>query len=421
MMEELQMEYIKIEEAANKWGLSIRRTQDLCKMGRVCGAKRFGTNWMIPSNAARPTDGRRKSGQSENANSEVSRPLIRKSPFLDMTDLYNTPGTADEVIKSLADHPEAQALFSAEIAYSRGEIDKVYKQAKFFLESHSGFYAVIAGGMLLGLVAMWAGDVNLWYKAKLHLYDAPWKNETERDIIALSVASSDLSIRNTKDFPDWFYRGRFEHLPADAHAAARVFYVKYLLVYAQELATGKQQLDNLNGLGLLRSQPFIIEPMISQAAVDKTVMAEIYLRLLCSITYYQTGDEVNAAFHLDRAIKLCLADGLYSPLVEHRRQLGLFLDERLLLIEPQAAKKVKELHKVLHDGWVKIHNAVMKDDISSKLSNREREVARYIAFGFTDDQIASQLQITKSSVKSIVQMVRNKTGIKDRNGFGAYI
>ncbi len=415
------MEYIKIEEAASKWGLSVRRTQDLCKMGRVHGAKRFGTNWMIPSDAERPTDGRRKAGKSEKDNPVQHLSLVRKSPFLDMTDLYNTPGTADKVIESLAYHPEAQALFSAEIAYSRGEIDKVYEQAKFFLEKRDGFYAVISGGMLLGLVAMWRGDINLWHQAKIHLYGAPWEDENDRDIIALSVASTDLSIRSTNDFPNWFYRGRFEHLPADAHPAARVFYIKYLFIYAQELATGKLQMDNVSGLGLMRSQPFIIEPMISQAVVDKTVMAEIYLRLLCSITYYQTGDEVNAAFHLDRAIKLCLADGLYGPLVEHRRQLGLFLDARLLLIEPQAAKKVKELHKVLHDGWVKIHNAVMKDDISSKLSNREREVARFMAFGFTDDQIASQLQITKSSVKSIVQMVRNKTGIKDRNGFGAYI
>ncbi len=415
------MEYIKIEEAAAKWGLSIRRVQDLCKLGRVSGAKRFGTNWMVPSNATRPLDGRSKAGKEVKENPTAHRPLIRKSPFLDMTNLYNTPGTADEVIESLSYHPEAQQLFAAEIAYSRGEIDKVYAHANKMLEHDSGFYAMISGGMLLALVAMWKGNVKLWQQAKKHIYDAPWKDENDRDIIALSIASTDLSIRNTKEFPEWFYRGRFEHLPSDAHPAARVFYIKHLLIYAQELAAGQFSLKDITGLGLMRSYPFVIEPMIAQAVVDKTVMVEIYLRLLCSITYHQTGDDANAAFHLDRAITLCLADGLYGPLVEHRRQLGLFLDERLLLVDPKAAHKVKELHKILHEGWVVLHNAVMEHNITSKLSDREREVVRLVAFGLSDDQISSYLHITKSSVKSMLQMARNKTGVKDREDFRAYI
>ncbi len=415
------MEYIKIEEAASKWGLSVRRVQDLCKMGRVPGAMRFGTNWMIPKLSERPVDGRSKEGKAAMANAEENHPLIRKSPFLDMTDLYSAPGTANESIKALAAYPEAQALFSAEIAYSRGEINKVIAQAEYFLEKHSGFYAVLSGGMLLSLVAMWKGDVSLWYKAKKHLFEAPWTTEKDRDIISLSIASVDLSIRNTKDFPDWFYRGRFENLPADAHPAARVFYIKHLLVSAQDLAAGRLRLNDVSGLGLLRSIPFIVEPMVVQAVVDKTIMVEIYLRLLCAIAYRQTGDDANAVMHLDKAIALCLPDRLYGPLCEHRRQLGLFLDERLMLADPSAAKKVKELHKILHRGWTKLHNAVMNDSVSSKLSSREREVARLAAFGLKDSQIAEQLHLTKASIKSILQMARNKTGVKDRREFGAYI
>ena len=255
----------------------------------------------------------------------------------------------------------------------------------------------------------------------MHLYEAPWKDENDRDIIALSVASVDLSVRDTRDFPEWFCQGRFAHLPKDAHPAAWVYYVKYLLIYGQELAAGRSQTSHLNGMSLLSAIPLIVEPLIAQTVVDKTVMAEIYLRLLCAIAYHQTGDETNAAYHLDRAIRLCLADGLYGPLVEHRRQLGLFLDERLLLVDPEAAKKVKELHKVLHEGWVKIHNAVMENNITAKLSAREREVARLAAFGLSDEQIAERLHITKASVKSMLQMARNKTGIKGRDEFGAYI
>lgn len=412
------MEYINIEEASKRWGLSIRRIQDLCKLGKVQGAKKFGANWMVPSDAQRPLDGRSKTARQSSAS---VRPLIRKSPFLDMTDLYNTPGSADEVISSLSHHPEAQELFSAEIAYSRGQIDKVYTHARHILDQHSGFYAMLSGGMLLALVAMWNGDTELWKMAKKHIYEAPWKDENDRDIIALSIAATDLSIRNTDDFPLWFSVGRFDRLPADSHPAARIYYIKHLLIYAQQLASGHSSLEDAPSRSLLKALPFVIEPMIAQAVVERTVMAEIYLRLLCSVAYHQTGDKTNASFHLDKAITLCLADRLYGPLVEHRRQLGLFLDERLLLISPESVKKVKDLHKILHEGWVALHNSIMENNISSSLSDREREVARLVAFGLSDEQIASHLHITKASVKSMIQMARNKTGIKSREDFRAYI
>ncbi len=415
------MEFIKIEEAAAKWGLSVRRVQDLCRSGRIFGAKKFGTNWMVPFDAARPVDGRSKEGRAVKEDPSAFQPLVRKSPFLDMTNLYHTPGTADAVIASLSEHPESQQLFAAEIAYSRGEIDRIYAYADRIFELEGGLYRMISGGMLLSLLAMWKGDIQLWQRAKKHIYNASIKNENDRDVVALSIAAADLSIRNTKEFPDWFYRGRFERLPVDAHPAARVFYIKYLLVYAQELAAGQISFENMSGLGLMSALPFIMEPMIAQAVAEKTVMAEIYLRLLCSITYLQTGDKTNASFHLDRAIALCLADRLYGPLVEHRRQLGLFLDERLSLVEPAAARKVKELHKTLHKGWVVLHSAVMENNNMLKLSDRECEVVRFAAFGLSDEQIASWLHITKSSVKSIIQMARNKTGIRAREDFGIYI
>ncbi len=413
------MDYISSNEASENWGISLCRVQDLCKDGKIKGAIQLDREWKIPCDAPKPMDER--INDAEDTLSRSRQILLRKSPFLDMTDLYDKPGTADACTEKLSNHPESKALFAAEIAYSRGEIDKVYNQALTLLQNTDNFYAVISGGMLLSLVAMWKGDDKLWYKAKRHLYDAPCKTELDMDIVKLSVAASELSIRNTKDFPDWFYRGRFENLPPDAHPAAHVFYIKYLIVFAQELATGKYKLDDVHGLGLMRSLPFIMEPMIAQAVVDKTIMVEIYLRLLCAISYHQIGDTKSACLHLDKAISLCLADKLYGPLVEHRRQLGLFLDERLGLANKEALHKVKQLHKKLYAGWTRLHNIVMERNISDKLSDREREIVRLVAFGLSDAQIADQLHLTKSSVKSMLQMARSKTGIQSRKDFAIYI
>ena len=52
------MEYIKVSEAAAKWGLSARRVRILCAEGRIGGVVRKGNLYMIPVDALRPSDGR---------------------------------------------------------------------------------------------------------------------------------------------------------------------------------------------------------------------------------------------------------------------------------------------------------------------------------------------------------------------------
>ena len=110
------MEYLKIDEIAKEWGIGVRRVQLLCASGKIEGAVRFGRDWMIPKDAQKPLDGRTKAGRTL-VNEDM--PMPRKTPFLYMTDLYHTPGSADSVGESLAYNHEAQVLFEAEVAYSR--------------------------------------------------------------------------------------------------------------------------------------------------------------------------------------------------------------------------------------------------------------------------------------------------------------
>lgn len=52
------MEYIKVSEAAAKWGISARRVRVLCAEGRIAGVVRQGNLYMIPSDASQPSDAR---------------------------------------------------------------------------------------------------------------------------------------------------------------------------------------------------------------------------------------------------------------------------------------------------------------------------------------------------------------------------
>ena len=205
------MEYLKICEVAEKWGISQRRLQILCANGKIEGAKRFGRAWMIPDSAKKPLDGRTKASRGlGDTDAEVDVSLPRNTPFLHMTNLYNEPGCANNVFRELAYYPEAQILFSAEVAYLRGEIDKVYDIATYLLHKHSGYYVVLSAGMLLAQCAIWQGDLELWRRAKLQIYEANAKNEIERDGVTLAVCAIDSMLYDVKNFPDWFKIGCFE-------------------------------------------------------------------------------------------------------------------------------------------------------------------------------------------------------------------
>ena len=52
------MNYINAKEAAEKWNISVRRVQILCKQGKIRGAERLGNIWAIPKDAEKPLDGR---------------------------------------------------------------------------------------------------------------------------------------------------------------------------------------------------------------------------------------------------------------------------------------------------------------------------------------------------------------------------
>ena len=52
------MEYVKISQMAEKWGISARRIRVLCAENKIPGVIRKGNLYMIPADAQKPVDGR---------------------------------------------------------------------------------------------------------------------------------------------------------------------------------------------------------------------------------------------------------------------------------------------------------------------------------------------------------------------------
>lgn len=57
------MDYMTIKEAAKQWKISERTVNYYCSSGRISGAEKMGTVWLIPKVATKPIDGRTKQGK----------------------------------------------------------------------------------------------------------------------------------------------------------------------------------------------------------------------------------------------------------------------------------------------------------------------------------------------------------------------
>lgn len=63
-------DYMTVQEAAEKWGVSLRWVQRLCKENRIDGAMNINRVWLIPKEARKPADARkRKRKKSSNSTS----------------------------------------------------------------------------------------------------------------------------------------------------------------------------------------------------------------------------------------------------------------------------------------------------------------------------------------------------------------
>lgn len=403
MLGEMYMDYMSLNEAVQKWKISSSEIEKLCTKGLICNAVKVGKTWMIPLNTQWPIK-----YKDDNI---IYSP--RECPILMMTNLYHTPGSGDELVKAYHDQPEIALLLKAQLDYFRGDYDLAYTQLKSCLSYSPCFDIQIGIGMLLSLYSSVRGDLLLWEEANQYIASTPCHNEEERHRLAFWLAATDSIIDDGTTFPKWFQQGSFDLLPRDSFPFIYFFYIKYLFIVAQE-ALPNSKSNNHQYVLLMKMIGAVCEPLISQVKVERAILPEIYLRLMCAMTYYNTGDEDMAINHLNSAIKLALPDQLLSPFAEIRHSFGYLMDDCLGKIDEKALQKIKTLNKDVFDGWLLIHNMKLGRTKSSELTIREREVSKLAVYGYTNVEIAERLHISLNTVKQALWHAMDKTGCKKR-------
>ncbi len=414
------MNYISIREAAERWGITERRVQELCRTGSITDAQRLGRAWMIPEHTEKPLDRRTRTARTASPD-KMTLILPKYNPFLIHTTFYHSPGTADQCIAALSNDPTLQEIVKAQFTYLRGGIDDAGTYADTLLQGSLSFGLRLPAISLLSMHALWNGDLYTWNTANRLLRETECETEIERYLLDLRLAADASAIYDNTKFPDWFRSGFFDKLPLEYFSCMRGFYVKHLFINAYELACGRFTLPDVQGLALMRTLPYIIEPQLAQARIEKTLLPEVYMLLIAATVYHCLGEKGRATLHLDRAISLTLPDRLYIPLVEYRSGLDTLFDERLSQFDSAALKRIRELHRRMRDGRIRLHNQVTGRTVTPLLTVREREIAKLAVFGVSNAEIAKRLNIELHSVKHYIYSAMNKVGVNKRAELGMFV
>lgn len=59
------MDYMTLKEASEKWGVTPRWINYYCAAGRIPGAMKVATIWLIPKTSKKPIDCRTKKGKGD--------------------------------------------------------------------------------------------------------------------------------------------------------------------------------------------------------------------------------------------------------------------------------------------------------------------------------------------------------------------
>ena len=69
-------EMLSVKEVAKRWNVPEQQVSRYCRENRIPGADRKGRSWLIPSNAEKPQDKRRKSRKAlEHSKTSTKLPL----------------------------------------------------------------------------------------------------------------------------------------------------------------------------------------------------------------------------------------------------------------------------------------------------------------------------------------------------------
>ncbi len=305
----------------------------------------------------------------------------------------------------------ADFVMEAEIAYLRGEFDNaeiLAHKALYHANNYKQQDILICAVFLQIKLALYQGD---YAYAAYNLQKI--KEQTEKgkwfhllDTIELCQAFMLISLGQKQDIPEWIICGDYES--SRLHFPALAF---YNIIYGQVLLVREKYHK------LLGSMDYFME----NATVFPNILAQIYTLIYGAAANEKLHRREDALGELTKAIEIAVPDLILMPFVEQCPCIESLLVELYCCgTQRLFITAILDLYKPYKQS---ISN-ITKEYFTRKkpaLTEREAEIARFVAKGLSNKEIGQQLYISENTVKTILKHIFEKVGIGSRALLKQYI
>lgn len=402
------MEYITVREAAKKWKISERLTQQYCLDKRIPGATKFGGTWAIPADAQKPTLKQPQKAVSPGKAAKKTAPASMPSPLIPMP-LMNAgfvPGHCKEYVESIQD-TRLRDIARAEYYYFSGQAEEAAQLAELYL-SHPELSLRLSACLIYAYANLTLGQIS---RARQALAGVRRILSSADDHTPLQLRAAAAAIVAAAAV--------LLHLPLPEDVGPLQEHIRFLppglgmfALYVQAHHTYLQG-DYSKSIG-------IVETAFAMQA-EIYPIPFIYMHLVAVMDYMSLKKPEEAQAHLLTAWELAQPDDLIEGFGEHHGLLGGMLEAVLKKDWPEDFKRIIAITYRFSAGWRKVHNPVTGHDVADNLTTTEFATAMLAARGWTNQEIADHMGISPNTVKQYISITLQKLNIKQRKDLKQYM
>ncbi len=299
-----------------------------------------------------------------------------------------------------------EAVMKADVLYNRGDLDSaeiLCQKAIYMADSRNQYGIYIAAYYILANISLYRG-LNDQYKENMSKIEqiARTDNGKARSLVKLADICNACMFSNIEQqdkIAAWLKDQKKieDTISFYSLSFVNVLFGKYLILngeYHHFLGISGQLL----GLNNLFSY----------------VLPQIYTYIYLAVANQETGETSKAHKFLLEAIKLAEPDSIYMPFVHNYSTISDLMAETVVSRDFSSfIKHVVKISKNYEKGIKSIKKAghILAD---YGLTVREADVAKLAAQRLSNKEIASQLFIAESTVKSNMKVIFNKLQINSR-------
>ena len=395
--------YLSVREAAEKWGVSERRINQYCSEGRIPGAEKIGKSWVIPADAGKPGDPRKRKNQSVS-----HKPPNAPELFPGFMPLLNTrfePGHCMETIEKMKAGPKKD-IAMAEYRYFSGQAEKAMQDTEVYLTSTDGAIRLSAC-WIFAYSCLTVGRIDHARHALQEIQNTLAANRKTAppvraiESFAAFAAAVLLHLPLPEEMPPM--ETFLPLLPPGIRAFALYVLAHYLYL--------KEEYGQSAG---------IVEATLAMGA-DAYPISAIYLHLVAVMDYMSLKQPDRAQTHLLTAWEIARPDDLIEGFGEHHGLLGAMLEATIKSKWPEDFKRIIDITYRFSSGWRRVHNPITGHDVADDLTTTEFAIAMLAARGWTTREIAKHLNISANTVKDHISEAMRKLRVETRKDLKKYM